>query len=179
MLENFFYDQQRNRNGLFDLIREFDTWFEGGRGSAMAPDVEVNEEKQSYRLCVDLPGVRKEDVQMQALGNQLMITAERKEDSSRQESAGRETGRRTRGAMKYQRIFTLPESIEVDQIRAALEHGVLEIHVPKSPEASPKQIQIAASLEEIRGQAAPQVAGQQQQASRKKGEQESPSPERH
>ncbi len=188
MLENFFFDAQRNRAGLFDLIREFDTWFENDRGYGTAPNFEVNEEKDSFRLCVDLPGVRQEDVQMQALGNQLMITAERKEEPTRQE--GRDTGRRSRGSMKFQRIFTLPESIDINQIRAGLEHGVLEIHVPKSPEASPRQIQIASSLEELRGSSAQQVAGQQatqqpgqqpsqQSAGRKKGEQESATPGRH
>ena len=76
-----------------------------------------------YVVRADLPGVNPNDVHVQAEGNLLTITGERKSEEKGQEYRETFYG-------KFQRQIALPDGVEADKIAARYEHGVLEIRVP-------------------------------------------------
>lgn len=140
--------------GLFDLIREFDSWFDSGsRGTLLNTGLDVDEQDDSYRIFIDMPGVRAEDVRMETQGSQLLIQAERREQGEQQARPGMNARR----SIRFQRVITLPEAIQVGGIQAALENGVLEIVVPKSEDAAPRKIPVKAARQELSGSQAVNV----------------------
>jgi HSP20 family protein len=92
------------------------------------PAVNTREGKEAYHIELDLPGVKKEDVEISVDKNVLTIKGKRevkkeeeKDDYYRIESA----------YGTFTRSFTLPEKVDVENIRAASENGVVEIIIPK------------------------------------------------
>ena len=87
------------------------------------PRMETYRKDSDYVVKVDLPGVDPNDVHVQAEGNLLTITGERK---------GEEKGPEYRETFygKFERQIALPQGVEADKIAARYEHGVLEIRVP-------------------------------------------------
>jgi len=106
--------------------------------SNRAPAVEVQNEKDSYRLTAEVPGVRKEDLKIQLEGNLLTLSVERKEEYPE----GYQVHRKERASYKLQQSYRLPDSIDADKVEAKLENGVLTVRIPKVPEVQPKQIPI-------------------------------------
>lgn len=102
----------------------------------------MSETEQEYVLDIELAGVRREDVAIEANGNQLVVSGELKE----KEREGR-FHRRTRrtGAFSYR--VTLPRDVDSDKIDATLEEGVLTVRVPKSEAAKPRRIEITAQYQ--------------------------------
>jgi len=91
-----------------------------------------HEDKDNHYVSLDLPGVRKEDLQLEAEGDRLTLTAERK--------IGFGEAKET---VTLRRVLSLPESIATDKIEAALTDGVLTLTLPKREETKPKQLKIA------------------------------------
>ena len=104
------------------------------------PAVDTQETEDSYLLSFDIPGIKKNEIDIQLVGNQLVVSGERK-----QEIDETERGRWNRGRLygKFQRNFILPEGTQTDRIEARYENGVLELVIPKSEQAKPKKIAIA------------------------------------
>ncbi len=107
--------------------------------SRFSPTVEVTEDNESYLLKFDLPGVSKEEIQIEAHNDQLTVKAERKEEKS--------TTERKKHIMEvaygtYSRTFTLPTAINESSIEAKFENGVLKVKVPKTETPEVKKIQI-------------------------------------
>ena len=100
-----------------------------------APAVDVTEDAEKIELNADLPGVKLEDIDIQLDKGVLTIKGERKL------AAGR--GERNTGA--FSRAFTLPDTVDVEKIGAALKDGVLTLTLPKRPVEKPRQIKIAAT----------------------------------
>lgn len=126
--------------GFFDLEREFNsTWrnlaARATEQSNWAPAVDVREREEHWLLSIDVPGVAREDIKVDVLENQLVVTGERhdvKEDKSYSE---RRYGR-------FERRFTLPEGVEIANIEASYAHGVLNLVVPKVQPQKPTSIAI-------------------------------------
>jgi HSP20 family protein len=120
--------------------------FEGQRGSGeerapltrptWSPAVDAWETEEGFHLVFDLPGVNKEDIQIEVEGEQLSIKGERK--------AGDDVKflRRERVFGPFYRAFTLETPIEREKIKASFKSGVLEVVLPKKEEVKPKQISI-------------------------------------
>jgi HSP20 family protein len=90
-------------------------------------------------MSFDLPGLKKEDIQIEFANGQLRIFGERKDE--------REQGKGTRYQSEkyygyFERAIALPESVKGDQIEAHFENGVLHVAVPKAAAIQPKQIKI-------------------------------------
>ncbi len=98
-----------------------------------APAVDVQEDADKIELQADLPGVKQEDIDIQIDKGVLTIKGERKV------AAGR--GERNTGA--FSRAFTLPDTVDLEKIGAALKDGVLTLTLPKRPEEKPRQIKVA------------------------------------
>lgn len=111
--------------------------------SANKPAVNVIESENGYRIELAAPGLKKEDFKIGVDGEKLTISAEKKNES---EENGEKYSRKEFGYQSFQRVFTLPETVDAEKISAAYEAGILNISVPKKelPAApSPRQIEIA------------------------------------
>lgn len=107
----------------------------------LSPAIYIDETASEYLVRVDLPGIKKEDINIECTGNQLTISAERKYENE----DGRKQGRRERFYGTYQRSFTLPTGVDADKIKASFDNGELTVHVPKGEQAKAKRIQIGAA----------------------------------
>ena len=104
-----------------------------------SPLVDIEETEDAWVLEAELPGVRREDVNVELRDGELAITGELKERERK--GVLRRQARRT-GRFDYR--VTLPGDVEADKIEASLEHGVLTLRVPKAPQAQPRRIEVKA-----------------------------------
>jgi len=104
------------------------------------PPVDILESKDSYLIRAELPGMKKEDVNLEVQEGTLTLSGERKFDEP---ASGVEYHRVERVTGKFSRSFYLPQTIKQDSIKATFKDGILEVHVPKADEAKPKQIAIS------------------------------------
>ena len=108
--------------------------------TSFVPAVNTREDEKNYYIEIDLPGVAKEDISVELNENKLTVSGERKtkEEIKKEDYYLVES---TFG--KFQRSFTLPDNVDMEQIEAKDNHGVLEIIIPKAnqPEVS-KRIEI-------------------------------------
>lgn len=123
-----------------EMDRLMDSFFGGGwmprtrlaRGASAGtgtwyPSIEVRERDNELVVCAELPGIRKEDVNIEVDEDQLVISGERREESESQEQ-GWYRSERSYGS--FCRTVPLPEGVRADDVRAKLRDGVLEVTVP-------------------------------------------------
>jgi HSP20 family protein len=103
------------------------------------PAVELIEANGEFVLTAEIPGMTKEDVDISVEDNVLTLKGEKKFE--REEERERMHIRERRyGA--FERSFTLPRNVEAGKIRAEYKDGVVEVHMPKAPEAQGRKIEI-------------------------------------
>lgn len=113
-----------------DYEKEYGTW---------APAVDLREEDKRYVIQADMPGVKKEDIEINLENNVLTIRGERRFEGE----VKKETYHRIERAYgKFVRSFTLPARVAAEKISATHKDGILEIVVPKAEESLPKKIEI-------------------------------------
>lgn len=162
MLDLFRNGRQRSLMDPFEsfsrdienMFREFDrtqssSVFGGGMN---LPVCDVHETDKDYVLEFDLPGVKKDEINIEVVGNQIVVSGERRQEK-------KEEGKQHRMERRYgsfQRVFTLTDEIDADAIEANYHEGVLTLTVPKSEEAKPRKIRIGegkgASMRTIEGE---------------------------
>jgi HSP20 family protein len=106
---------------------------------AWAPLADLSETDDAYVAQVELPGVRKDDIDIEVTGQELAITGEYKDTGGQGRALRR--GRRT-GRFEYR--VTLPGGADPDKITAQLADGVLTVTVPKTETDKPRRIEITA-----------------------------------
>ena len=104
-----------------------------------APAVDIYETEKEIVLKADLPGMNLADVDISLNNNVLSVRGERKFEKDVKEDNYHRV-ERTYG--NFVRTFTLPNTVNADQIEASYENGVLRITMPKREEARPKQIKV-------------------------------------
>lgn len=104
----------------FQIIRDMDDVFESARPN-------LQEYEQHFMLSVDIPGIKKSDLKVETLNNQIHITGETKTE---------------RHSRYYNRSFALPETVDLTRIEAHFEDGVLEVLLPKHESEKPRAIEI-------------------------------------
>ncbi len=131
--------------GPFD--RFFDDTFarlQNGEGtiftSAWSPAIDTLETDDALLLRADIPGVDPKDVDIEVHDNVLTLKGERKVESDVKED---NFHRVERAYGSFSRSFTLPRSVDAEKVEAGYNRGVLEIRLPKRPEAKPRQIKVA------------------------------------
>jgi HSP20 family protein len=112
---------------------------ERGRAAGLSPAVDLTEDDKSYRVSVELPGVRKEDVTVELHDDVLTIRGEKK--SEREEKKDR-THWVERSYGSFSRSFTLPATAVAEQLKATFKDGVLDVEIPKKEAAKARQIAI-------------------------------------
>lgn len=104
------------------------------------PPVDVEETKDEVVVKAELPGLSREDIKIQAHGDTLTITGERRQDA---ETKDKTVHMVERVYGKFQRMMTLPAEVEGGRATATYDQGVLTIRLPKAEHAKPKEISIA------------------------------------
>ncbi|HFU77365.1 MAG TPA: Hsp20/alpha crystallin family protein [Epsilonproteobacteria bacterium] len=109
--------------------------------SSFVPMVNTREGEFAYHVELDLPGIKKEDIEITTEDNILTISGERKHKDEVKED---DYYRVESVYGKFSRSFTLPEKIDVENIHAESSDGVLEVIIPKLKveESKPKKIEI-------------------------------------
>ena len=134
---------------LADLRNEIDRLFESPLSeltrtsqllSGWTPALDVYEDKDSFVVKAELPGMKKEDIEVSLHDGSLSISGERKTESKREDS---EVYRAERFFGRFQRTVTLPTSVAADKVKAAYNDGILTITLPKTEEAKPKKIDVS------------------------------------
>ena len=132
---------------LTDLRDEIDRFFESplARTSEFlgwTPAFDVYEEKDNYVVKAELPGMKREDINVSIQGSDLVISGERKHETTTEQA---EVYRSERYFGKFQRAVSLPTTVSAKDVRAEYKDGVLTVTLPKSEEAKPKQIEVNVS----------------------------------
>jgi len=129
----------------FDLINQIINSVERSTESSgtlvdFIPKVNTREGENAYHIEVELPGIKKEDVDVKVDGNVLTISGERKlRDEVKEEDYYKVESRYG----SFSRSFTLPEKVDVEHIHAEADNGIVEIIIPKlTIDTSSKKIEI-------------------------------------
>lgn len=112
-------------------------WMRGDEGIDFAPKAGINEDDHQFALNIDLPGFKKDDLQVEVRKNQLVIKGER-----RQESHDNDYGREERSFGAFERRFALPETVDSGAITVGYRAGVLQVVLPKHEEVAPRRLEI-------------------------------------
>ena len=109
-----------------------------GKRSANVMKTDVRETKDGYDVFVDLPGFKKEDVQLDLQDGYLTIRAQRNENLDEKDSEGRYI-RQERATGSCARSFYVGKTLEPTDISAKFENGILELHLPKAEAKIPEK----------------------------------------
>ena len=126
---------RRNQNWLPSIFNDFfdNDWME--RANATAPAINVLETEKEYKVEVAAPGMTKEDFNVHIdEDSNLVITREKKNESKEENKDDKKEGRYLRREFsysKFQQTMILPDDVDKEKISAHVEHGVLNIELPK------------------------------------------------
>ena len=126
---------------LFDDFFAKDLWNWGLDNNSPThttiPAVNIKETNENFVVEMAAPGMNKEDFKIELDGNNLTINSEHKAENT--ENEGERYSRREFSYQSFQRTFTLPKDVvDIDQINAKYENGVLQLLIPKKEEAKQK-----------------------------------------
>ncbi len=130
---------QERLNRFFDDSVYSASGLEKEKGGVFMPAVDILETGKDIILRVELPGVRKEDIDIQIEGDVLLLRGERR--------FVKETGQEKYYRMEcsygsFQRVFTLPQSIVKEEVQAQFDKGVLEICLPIEKKEKTIQVEV-------------------------------------
>lgn len=140
--------RNRNLNSLQDEIdRVFDRFFpsrdQGEEGSSpqtvWRPRMDLIETEDAYRLHLDMPGMSREELNISYKDNELVVSGERTSPRTHEDE---EFVRVERSFGQFRRSFTLPRTVDAENISATYDNGVLTVTVPKTESVKPRQIEI-------------------------------------
>jgi len=104
-----------------------------------SPLVDLYETPSELVAKVELPGMKKEEIEVSVVGDTLTLKGERKRESEVKEE---NFYRMERSYGTFQRSLTLPNPVDASKVKATYKDGILEVRVPKAEEAKPKLIKI-------------------------------------
>ncbi|MGA8050857.1 MAG: Hsp20/alpha crystallin family protein [Burkholderiales bacterium] len=126
-----------------DLLKGFlvRPMYTEGRVEPVRVKVDILEKDGAYLVNAELPGVRKDDIQVTVDGSQVTLTAEVKREREVSEDQRLLHSERIFG--KVMRSFALPQEVDETKAEASFRDGVLELTLPKKAAATRKQIAIS------------------------------------
>ena len=141
-------DPLRTLNSLQEQFsRLFDDPYFRGSGidstlTAWSPAVDIYETEQDLVMRADLPDLSEKDIDVRVENNMLTIRGERKFEKDVAED---NYLRMERAYGSFSRSFSLPNTVNTDQIKADYRNGVLTVTLPKREESKPKQVKVSVS----------------------------------
>jgi HSP20 family protein len=112
------------------------------RLGTLAVPVDLWETKDAYQLRADLPGVKADDLEINATSDSISISGEVKDQAEVSEDGWL---RQERRVGKFQRAFSLPVAIDPSKVEATFENGVLSLVLPKAESTKPRTIKVNAT----------------------------------
>lgn len=100
---------------------------------------DISESKEAFKIYLDVPGIKQEDIKIEYTNEELTVTAERKFEKVE----GEDLHLRERHNGKFMRNFQVNELIKEDEIKADLKDGVLTVTLPKAEVKKPKTISVS------------------------------------
>ncbi len=131
-------DFDRVFEGFFRPMR----WVEEATSENFVPAMDITERENDYVVRTDLPGVRKEDINVTLENGVLTVTAERREEETRKEGNGEREIRREVRYGRYARSLRLGTQIDEKGVKANYRDGVLELVLPKAEQVKPRKISV-------------------------------------
>ena len=121
-------------NFLSETLPEYDNEF------SFRPRVDILEKEKSFDLHVLLPGLEKDNVNLEVEGNKLIVSGERKQQATEENEKYHQV---ESFYGKFKRSFTLPKNVNTESIKAGFKNGILEISIEKTePSKTSKVIEI-------------------------------------
>lgn len=134
------FGNTRRMNALFDSVLDnMDRDEVGGGAERFTPACDLEETEDHYHLIMDLPGLSKEDIRIDARANQLTVTGDRRREARDSTRGG---GRLERRYGRFYRAITLPGEIDTEKVEANYKDGVLELVAPKATDQRPRRVTI-------------------------------------
>lgn len=131
-----FNNRPINNSVLDELFNHFPaSWTNGWKDTSLHfPPVNIHETKEAFHLELNAAGLAKEDFQLNVEDGLLTIAFDKKEETK---SDDYKTVRREFTQRSFKRSFNLDDNVDVDNIQAKYENGVLKLHLPKKEQAKP------------------------------------------
>jgi HSP20 family protein len=140
-----FAEMEKMQEGVNQLLRE--SWKRMRNyqqaGKFFEPDADFVEKDGQYVLKMDLPGMDKDKINIEATGTSIAVSGERQTERQLEDKDGAAQFERSSGS--FYRRMSLPSDANTDQIGAKYENGVLEVTIPKKasvPATDAKKIQV-------------------------------------
>jgi HSP20 family protein len=135
-------DRWSNLRDELDSLFELPFWSNFQRQtqlfSGWSPALDIYQNHDNVIARVELPGMRKEDIEISLQDGMLTISGERKSESQE----GDKAERTERYTGKFRRSVSLPTMVDANKVTATYRDGILTVTLPKAEEAKPKQIQV-------------------------------------
>jgi HSP20 family protein len=128
------------QNRVNSLFRDFNEGESSLTTTNFIPAVDIYEDEKKIVLKLEVPGIPEKDLDVSVENNTLTVKGERKFEKEEKEENFHRIERRYGS---FFRAFTLPTTVETENIDAKYEHGVLKLELKKKPEAQPKQIKVS------------------------------------
>lgn len=130
-------EMQRMQKRMSDLMEEVEAASE--KGDVIVPLADIRDTNEALIVTMDVPGVDKQDIDITISDDELSVAAERKTET---EVTEKDFHRRERTYKKFERMVKLPVGVKIEEAKAKLADGVLEITLPKEVVVSRKRINI-------------------------------------
>jgi len=114
--------------------------------TSFAPPVDIYEDEHNITLKLEVPGIEEKDIDVRIESNTLTVHGERKIEKEEKEENFRRVERQYGS---FTRSFTLPSTVDPEQVSAHYDKGVLKVKLAKKAEAKPKQIKVNVGSEKI------------------------------
>jgi len=111
----------------------------GVRAESFVPKVDIQDKEEAIVLTAELPGMEKDHIKVEIDNRVLTISGEKRNEVETKEN-GFYRSERSFGV--FQRSFTLPDVVDGEKINAGYSNGVLQLTLPKKPEAKPRLIDV-------------------------------------
>jgi HSP20 family protein len=106
-----------------------------------SPPLDVYEDKNGFTVVIDLPGLKKENIEISLREQNLTVSGQR----TAEESTGDQGFRAERFYGSFQRTVNLPTLVDSNSVKASYQDGILKVVLPKAEAAKPKQIAVSAN----------------------------------
>jgi HSP20 family protein len=113
---------------------------EGNRNFNFVPVIDVAENNEAMTVTAELPGLKKDDIKIKVRDGVLTLSGEKKFEKEEKDKDNYYRLERSYGS--FARSLTLPNTVDAANIRAVMKDGVLELSIPKKPEAKEKEIDV-------------------------------------
>ncbi len=125
----------RNPFGSDLLFGDVDRWFGDFSPNRFVPSVDISDEKKNLRITMELPGLGRDDIELEIAPDHVRVHGEKKTEETSDEGGYYRT---ERAYGSFERVIPLPVDVDADRAEASFESGVLSVKLPKvggAPEA--------------------------------------------